>query len=152
MYCFIHVFFFQVNFFPSQCLLVTSTVRMVHSKAPHAAQLEMWVSSVVKSLAFICDNDKTKPTKMPLNMDSHSKVQQSTLPHHTLCTVAIRPFAAFLRNLPLLFLLSWQTADWPQKQEPNYTHICHGRPDWHSNLSVLVCQWKRFSRIWPPKL
>lgn len=67
---------------------------------------------------------------MPLHMYSHSKVQQSTLPHHPLCTMAIRSFAAFHReksSSPLPSIL----ADWPQKQGPNYTHICCGRPDWH---------------------
>lgn len=136
---------------------------MVHNEAHHAAQLEMWVFFLgkVSSIYLWHWREKKNPTKQkysPKAASTYWLLMQSTsnlLCHTRYCSLQLS--GPQLLSLGIFLSPSrdcspLQIANWPQKQEANDMQICRGRPNGHCDLSVLVCQWKRSSRIWPLKL
>lgn len=135
---FIHVSsFFRLNVFPSQCLLVTSTVGMVHSKASHAAQQEMWVSSVGKVFGF-------SPSMSQINAKVRQRppkcffiwilIQQSTLPI-THCALWLS--GPFLLSLGILLSSSFHPGRLASKTRVKlYTYLL-----WETWLTLIFLRW-----------
>lgn len=111
------IFFFQVNFFSQSLPFGYIHCRDgVHNKAPHAAQLEMWVSSAGKVSGIYLWHwiEKTQIRQSPPKcLYIYILIQRfsNLLCPITHCALWLSgPLLLSLgKNLPLLFLQSWQT-------------------------------------------